>query len=123
MHKGEFYALLPKDAKDIQCTIEVFKTQSTRRRSKPRTVSFEGREDDEAKSIVTNNSAKVARYVVPSRRQEYIDQAASNDSDVKKDTKNMTGTPAVQIVLPQEVKPTFRTPCRYLMIGTIKIKV
>ena len=25
MHKGEFYAIVPKDAKDIDCTIEVFK--------------------------------------------------------------------------------------------------
>jgi hypothetical protein len=26
MHKGEFYTLLPKDAKDIKCTVQVFKT-------------------------------------------------------------------------------------------------
>jgi hypothetical protein len=73
MHKGEFYALLPKDAKNIQCTIEVFKKQSARRRPKPRTGSFEGREDDAAQSTVTNNSTKVARYVVPARQQKYID--------------------------------------------------
>jgi hypothetical protein len=38
MHKGEFYILLPKDAKDIECIVEVFKRKSARRRSKLRTV-------------------------------------------------------------------------------------
>lgn len=25
MHKGEFYAILPKDAKETKCTVEMFK--------------------------------------------------------------------------------------------------
>jgi hypothetical protein len=29
---------------------------------------------------------------------------------------------AVQIIPEDEVRPTFRTPCQYLMIGAIKIK-
>jgi hypothetical protein len=61
--------------------------------------------------------------MVPARRQEYTDQAASNDSDVKKITNIMRETPAVQIVLPQEVKPTFRTPCKYMMVEQIQVKL
>lgn len=30
MHKGEFYAILPKTEKDIKCTVEVFKKKSAR---------------------------------------------------------------------------------------------
>jgi hypothetical protein len=56
MHKGEFYTLLPKDAEDIKCTIEVFKTKSARHRLKPRTVSLQGREDDAVISIAIDNS-------------------------------------------------------------------
>jgi hypothetical protein len=67
MYRGEFYALIPKDAKDIQCTVGVFRKHSARHRSKPRIVSFEGREDDAAQSTVTNNSVNAARYVVPAR--------------------------------------------------------
>jgi hypothetical protein len=124
MHKGEFYALLPKDAKDIQCTVEVFKTQSARRRSKPRTVSFEGREDDEAKSTVTNISIKAARYVVPARR--HIITPASMDRKFDQDTVNISvlnSSAEVQIVPKDEVKPTFRTPCKYFYVGTIKLHV
>jgi hypothetical protein len=65
MHKGEFHTFLPKDAKEIKCTIEVFKKKSARRRSKPRTVSLQGREDDVVMSTDTANSMKIARYVVP----------------------------------------------------------
>ena len=42
MHKGEFYAIVPKDAKDIECTIEVFKEKSTRHQS-AKTISLQGR--------------------------------------------------------------------------------
>jgi hypothetical protein len=121
MHKGEFYTLLPKDANDIKCTVEVFKTKSARHRSKPRTVSFEGREDDEAQYIVTNNSSKDARYVVPARRQKYIEHAKVND--ITGDGDDATSICTGDIVAPQEIKPTFRTPCRFLMVGTIAIKI
>ena len=46
MHKGEFYVILPKYANTIKCTVEMFKKKSARYRLKPRTVSFQGREDD-----------------------------------------------------------------------------
>ena len=63
MHKGVFHAILPKDAKDIRCTIEVFKKKPERHRSKPRTVSFQGREDDVVMMVVD----VVPKYVVPAR--------------------------------------------------------
>jgi hypothetical protein len=121
MHKGEFYTLLPKDAKDIKCTVEVFKTKSARRRSKPRTVSFEGREDDEAQYTITNNSSKDARYVVPARCQKYIKHAEVND--ITSDGDDAISICTEDIVVPEEIKPTFRTPCRFLMVGTIAIKI
>ena len=52
MHKGEFYAILPKDAKNITCTVEVFKQKSARYRSKPRMVSFQGTKDDVTPNVV-----------------------------------------------------------------------
>jgi hypothetical protein len=124
MHKGEFCTLFPKDAKDIKCIVEVFKTKSARRRSKPRTVSFEGREDDEAQYTVTNNSSKDARYVVPARRciiahadrVRELDQSAVDISILKSSAQ-------VQIVPKDEVKPMFRTPCKYFYVGKIKLQV
>jgi hypothetical protein len=73
MHNGEFYNLLPKDAKDIKCTVEVFKKKSVRCRSKPRTVSFQGRVDDKVPSIVDVNQMEVLylqvpKYTIPARR-------------------------------------------------------
>jgi hypothetical protein len=56
---------------------------------------LKGREDDEVLSTVVDNSVKVERYVVPSRRQWYTKHA--------------------------EVKPTFRTPWSYIMVGQIAI--
>jgi hypothetical protein len=126
MHKGEFYALLPKDAKAIKCTIEVFKKKSAHRRSKPRTVLLQGREDDAVLSTAIYNSVKAERYVVPARHQQFIEHTKKKDRagyEVQKDTSIMTGAHAIQIVSPQEVKPTFRTPCHYMMIGAIKVEL
>jgi hypothetical protein len=116
MHKGEFYAILPKNTKDINCTIEVFKKKSTRQRSKPRMVSFEGRGDDAAQFIVTNVSAKGAKYVVPARREKEVMNIIG---DGNKATSICTG----DIVAPEEIKPTFRTPCKFIMVGQIAIKM
>jgi hypothetical protein len=121
MHKGEFYTLLPKDAKDIKCTVEVFKTKSARRRLKPRTVSLQGREDDEALSIAINNSVKVTRYVVPARRHEYIRHTEVNN--IIGDGNEATSICTEEIVAPEEIKPTFRTPCNYIMVGQIAINL
>jgi hypothetical protein len=81
---------------------------------------------DEALCTAIDKSAKVARYVVPARRQGYIEHAEVKDRagyEVQKGTSIMAGAHAIQIVSPQEVKPTFRTPCHYMMIGAIKIKL
>jgi hypothetical protein len=115
MQNGEFYNLLPKDAKDIKCTVEVFKKKSARRRSKPRTVSLQGREDDEDLSTTTDNFIKTARYVVPARRRII----AHSDKDVKLvqcagNTSVLIGAISIQIAPKQEVKPTFRTPCNFM---------
>jgi hypothetical protein len=126
MHKGEFYTLLPKDAKDIKCTIEVFKKKSRRRRSKPRTVSLQGREDDEALSTVIDNSIKAAPYVVPARRREREVQAipiCSAKKDASQFAHVMVGSIPVQSTPADDVEPRFRTPCTYLMVGRIAIKV
>jgi hypothetical protein len=116
MHKGEFYALLPKDAKDINCTVEVFKKKSARCRSKPRTVSFEGREDDAVMCTAIDNSVKATKYVVPARRR------IISYTDKKQPSITIEENP-IQIAIADEVEPTFRTPCRYIMVGTIKLQV
>ena len=67
MHKGEFYAILPKDAQNIKCTVEVFKKKSARPKSKPRTVSFQGREDDVTLPMETNVSLP-EKYIMPAKR-------------------------------------------------------
>jgi hypothetical protein len=124
MHKGELYTLLPKVAKDIKCTVEVFKKKSARRRSKPRTVSLEGREDDEVLSNATDTSIKVARYVVPARRR--IIAHADKDGNLDQGASNISvlnSSAEVQIVPKDEVKPTFRTPCKYFYVGKIKLQV
>jgi hypothetical protein len=117
MHKGEFYTLLPKDAKDIKCTVEVFKNKSARSRSKPRTVSLQGREDDGVLTTAIDNSVKAARYVVPARRPENV-ACLSREVQILQ-----IGTMQIQIVPQQEVKPTFRTPCKYITVGKIQVKL
>jgi hypothetical protein len=126
MHKGEFYTLLPKDAKDIECTVEVFKKKSTRSRSKPRTVSLQGREDDAALSAANDNSVKVAMYVVPARRREREVQptlVCNAKKDVSQLAHVMVGSVPVQITPSDEVEPRFRTPCTYIMVGRIAVQV
>jgi hypothetical protein len=116
MHKGEFYTLLPKDAKDIKCTVEVFKKKSARRRSKPRTVSLQGREDDEVHTIATDHSIKAARYVVPARRHII--------SRIDKERPSIfIGEISIEIAPADKIEPKFRTPCRYIMVGAVKVQV
>jgi hypothetical protein len=74
---------------------------------------------DEAKSTVTNISIKAARYVVPARR--CIIARADNGGKLDLGTDNTLGE--VQIVPEDEVKPTFRTPCKYIMVGQIQINL
>jgi hypothetical protein len=76
---------------------------------------------DEAQYIVTNNSSKDARYVVPARCQKYIEHAKVND--ITGDGDNTTSICTGDIVAPEEIKLTFRTPCRFLMVGIIAIKI
>jgi hypothetical protein len=125
MHKGEFYTLLPKDAEDIKCTIEVFKTKSARHRLKPRTVSLQGREDDAVISIAIDNSMKAARYVVPSRRREREVQTTTvfnAKNDPTQLTQMMVDSVPIQITPNDEVPPRSRTPSAYIMVGQIAIK-
>jgi hypothetical protein len=77
-------------------------------------ISFEGREDDATQYTITDNLIKVARYVVPARR--HIIAQVDKDRDLGCNTNNMSvllATANIQIVPKKEVKPTFRTPCRY----------
>ena len=119
MHKGEFYALLPKSAKDIKCTVEVFKTKSARCRSKPRTVSHQRREDDAAPPTYTSK-----KYVVPARRQgRIIGTAANTDVNERESSSCNTNTSIVMQMVPKEkVNPMFRTPCKYFYVGTIEVQ-
>jgi hypothetical protein len=59
MHKGKFYTLLLKDAKDIKCTIEVFKQKSAQLRSKPRTFSLQGRGDDVVPFVLSSETSLI----------------------------------------------------------------
>jgi hypothetical protein len=134
MHKGEFYTLLPKDAKDIMCTVEVFKKKSARCRSKPRTVSLQGREDDKVLYTSIHNSVEVARYVVPARRKKQANVLHSNNQRTElgssyanygKEARTIfvADVPMQQLVVPEEIKPTFRTPCNYIMVGSIIVSL
>ena len=65
LHKGEFSTILPKDAKNIKCTVEVFKKKSAKYRTKPRRDSFQGREDDVIPCVVSTdlvNKVKLGRH-------------------------------------------------------------
>jgi hypothetical protein len=100
----------------------VFKKKSARYRSKPRAVSFQGREDDTVMPTATDNSVKVARYMAPARR--CIIAHADNSGNLHQGTSNISvlkSLAEVQIVPEDEVKPTFRTPCRYFYVGSIKL--
>ena len=66
-------------------------------------------------STNTYNSNKVARYVVPARHRVI----SHGDKDGKLNqgvctTSVFIGTISVQNVPNQDVKPTFRTPCKFL---------
>jgi hypothetical protein len=64
---------------------------------------------------VTNISIKAARYVVPARR--CIIARADNGGKLDLGTDNTLAE--VQIV----PEPTFRTPCKYIMVGQIQINL
>jgi hypothetical protein len=59
--------------------------------------------------------------VVPARRQKYIEHAKVND--ITGDGDNATSICTEDIIAPQEIKSTFKNPCRFLMVGTITIKI
>ena len=63
----------------------------------------------------TDNSMKAARYVVPARRQiiSHADEVGKLEQGGGS-TSVLIGTISVQIVPKQEVKSTFRTPCKFL---------
>ena len=130
MHKDEFYAILPKDANTIKCTVEVFKKKLAKYRSNPRTVLFQGREDDVtscviAKSMVNNtNQRRTEKYVIPAKRNEKKKQKEA--TIVRKGNQEIElrenfvhcGKMAkhisighVQLVAAEEVDPQLRTPC------------
>jgi hypothetical protein len=76
---------------------------------------------DAAQSTVTNNFVNAARYVVPARR--CIIARADNGGKLDLGICNISviKSSVVQIIPEDEVRPMFRTPCQYLMIGAIKI--
>ena len=64
--------------------------------------------------------------MVPARRQDvdvvaHTNEEGSLDSNAG-NTSVLIGTVAVQIV-PEKIKPTFRTPCRYFHVGTIELLI
>ena len=125
MHKDEFYAIFPKDAKNIKCTVEVFKKKSARYRLKPRMVSFQGRKDDvtpnaAAKNIVSKlNQRNSEKYIVPARRYEKKRQAT--DVLYSKTHISIEHIP-VQLVVVEDIKPRFRTPGRETHLGEHTMK-
>ena len=104
MHKGEFYAIVFKDAKDIKCIIEMFKIKSTRHRSKPRMVFLQGREDDAIISARAGQGQKEI-YIVPARRRA---------KGIHVITFDTCANDKVQITPSDEIEPRFRTPCASL---------
>jgi hypothetical protein len=76
---------------------------------------------DEALCTAIDKSAKVARYVVPARRQGYIEHAEVKY--ITSDGNEATYICTEDIIAPQEVKPTFRTPCGSIMVGQIAINL
>ena len=99
----------------------MFKKKSARYRTKPRTVFFQGREDDATVSAtMATDISKAGQgqkeiYVVPARRR-----AKSVHAVIQDDTRR---TDKVQIIPAKEVKPTFRTPCNFFTVDKIQLKL
>jgi hypothetical protein len=60
--------------------------------------------------------------VVPARRRIIAHADNGGKLDLGIGNISVIKSSAVQIIPEDEVRPTFRTPCQYLMIGAIKIK-
>jgi hypothetical protein len=56
----------------------------------------------------------MAKYIVPARREMKRAHAILVHTNIGM---------APKIAPPEEVKPTFRTPCKYIMVGQIAIKI
>jgi hypothetical protein len=41
----------------------------------------------------------------------------------KEATSNFVTDASTQLVVPEEIKPTFRTPCSYIMVGKIQVNL
>jgi hypothetical protein len=57
---------------------------------------------------------RMAKYIVPALRETKRAQATLVHSDI---------CMAPKFAPAEEVRPTFRTPCRYIMVGQIAIKI
>jgi hypothetical protein len=81
-----------------------------------------------------HNSVEVARYVVPARRKKQSNVLHSNNQRTElgssyanygKDAMTIfvADVPMQQLVVPEEIKPTFRTPCNYIMVDSIVVSL
>ena len=73
------------------------------------------KDGDEVHSTTTDNFITAAKYVVPARRH------VISHTD-KKQPFIFSGENSIQIAPADQVEPKFRTPCRYTMVGTIKVQ-
>jgi hypothetical protein len=75
----------------------------------------------------TNTNSSVKKYIIPAKRRESKEQVVISDSIEDRSAAMASlypevqvlqiGTMKLQIVPQQEVKPTFRTPCKYMTVG------
>jgi hypothetical protein len=77
---------------------------------------------------------EVARYVVPARRKKQANVLHSNNQRTElgssyanygKEARTIivADVPMQQLVAPEEIKPTFRTPCNHIMVGSIVVSL
>jgi hypothetical protein len=85
---------------------------------------------DAAQSTITDNSTKNTRYVVPARRNEckkpstFVHSKIRNINCADKEvTSILVADASIQLVVPEEIKPTFRTPCKCIDDGKVSSSI
>jgi hypothetical protein len=104
--------------REIKVDAIVFQKKVEKTTPKPRTVSSQGGGDDMAIST---------SYLIPARRdsKRHVAKELLSESTIQrnKEQLNFTDNISIQLVAPEEVTPTFRTPCMSFMVGLIEVPI
>ena len=71
-------------------------------------------------SPINNIISSFKKYVVPTRRNDRKKQHVIYGKEA---TNSFVADVPISLIAPEEVKPTFRTPCGSIMVGSISIKI